>query len=448
MFIKPPIVTAVGGFFILITMIDIIKESELKPIVLSDLEVDKLFVFYVKCSWNNNYIYTITKIDEERLYFKDTSGNYTESSIPLAEVDKYIILLSNYADKSTKAATNYKNMQDATKAFAEAQAAYHKAEAERTKLIRDQQNIHNKTKEFSRVLRYADKIKLFMDAALVYYEAENLSFRVVDDSFLEMATKFPDITITNSKKKFHKIKDLLVYTTINLETMKLSKGIEGYRGSVTPEEAYSNYNHSHLRSSNYNRITEFCLGSSEMAVLVAEMKSQVITPQKFEFYCGSLDQYVRWESLEGTPHIPFDNVSGNSNTLSSLRSTTKDLYYSKYLASKIPFKLTYEPINEKFKVTIDPNDVMALLPASDNDIRVIKKEGQYCSISNNTSLERDARANVAGRNSYYFDGIKKPELYIPEAETKEVKYYPHPELITYIQTKLEEEAEKHLILTQ
>lgn len=431
-------------------MINIIEENKLKPIDLNDLKVDELFVFYIECSWNNDSIYTITKIDEERLYFKCTYDfkYQDESSIPLAEVDKYIILLKSYSDKSTEESTNFKNEQNITKAFEEAQRVYNLINEKKTLLQNNQIKVYNKTKEFSKVLKYADKIKLFMDAALVYYEPDNLSFRVVVDDYLEIAVKFPDITITNSHRNSHKIKDLLVYTTINLKTMKIAQDIKGYRGSVTKEEISSSYNHSHLRASDCKKISDFCLGSSEMAVLVAEMKSQPITSQKFEFYCGSLDQYVRWESLEGTPHIKFESISNNSDTLNTCPLNKKDAYYKKFINNKVPFKLTYDSINENFKATIDSNDVMALLPATDNEVKVVKKENNYYSIIDNSELENEARSSIRNRNSYYFDGIKYPELYIPTEVVTEVKYYPHPSLISYIQEELEAEAQKHLILTQ
>lgn len=429
-------------------MIDIIKESELKPIVLDDLKVDKLFVFYAKCNWNNNYIYTITKIDEHKLYFKDIGDYYTESNINLNEVNKYIILLDNYADEKSKSVTDFKNVQEVYKRYDDFRKAFEDAERVRNITITKQKEIHNKTKQFSKVLRYADKIKLFMDAALVYYEPENLSFRVIDEYFLEIAIKFPDITITNSRGKSHNIKDLLVFTTINLETMKFSKDIEGYRGSLTPEEVCSQYNHSHLRAGDCNKITKFCLGSSEMAVLVAEMKSNTINSQKFEFYCGSLDQYVRWESLEGIPYIEFSSIHNNSNILNSLSISIKEMYYNSFIANKIPFKLVYESLNEKFKVNLDLENIMTLIPSTDITVKVIKNGNNYYNITNNSTIEREARNAITNRNTYYFDGVKKPELYIPVKTEKEVKYYPHPDIVSYIQNKLEEETEKHLILTQ
>lgn len=432
-------------------MINIIEENKLKPIDLNDLKVDELFVFYIECSWDNNSIYTITKIDEERLYFKCTYDfkYQDESSIPLAEVDKYIILLKSYSDKSTEESTNFKNEQNITKAFEEARRVYNLINEKKTLLQNNQIKVYNKIKEASKVLKYANKIKLFMDAALVYYEPDNLSFRVVVDDYLEIAIKFPDITITNSQKKSHKIKDLLVYTTINLKTMKIAQDIKGYRGSVTKEEISSSYNHSHLRASDCKKISDFCLGSSEMAVLVAEMKTQPITPQKFEFYCGSLDQYVRWESLEGTPHIKFGSISNNSDILNSVSINNLHYYYNKFIDNKVPFKLLYDSINENFKATIELNDVLALLPITDTEMIVLKKENNYYSIINNEALENEAEASISTRNTYYFDGVKSPELYIPSEETvTEVKYYPHPSLISFIQKKLEEEAQKHLILTQ
>lgn len=432
-------------------MINIIEENKLKPIDLNDLKVDELFVYYVESNWDNNSIYTITKIDEERLYFKNIYPYecQDEASIPLAEVDKYIILLKSYSDESTKEATNFKNELDIQEAFEEAQRVYRLIKEKKTLLLNNQLKIHNKIKEVSKVLKYANKIKLFMDAALVYYEPDNLSFRVVVDDYLEIAIKFPDITITNSQKKSHKIKDLLVYTTINLKTMKISANIQGYRGSVTKEEVHSKYNHSHLRASDCKRISDFCLGDSEMAVLVAEMKTQPITPQKFEFYCGSLDQYVRWESLEGTPHIKFGSISNNSDILNFVSINNLHYYYNKFIDNKVPFKLHYDSINEKFKVTIELNDVLALLPITDTEIIVLKKENNYYSVVDNGVLENEARASISTRNTYYFDGVKSPELYIPSEEiVTEVKYYPHPSLISFIQNKLEEEAQKHLILTQ
>ena len=428
-------------------MIDIIKEAEVKEITNDDLKINKLFIFYNSKSYENTNIYYIISILSDKVTFKNINNLYSRI-LPIDEFKNSIQFLDTFAEERLKSSLDVENYETIVKQNIEAENIYNLKQAELRKLSLEQEVIRKKIVDTTKVTRYIDKIKLIRDALLVYYEPNNLSMRMISDTILEVAFLFPDITISNSRKASHNIKDLLVFAKFNLENMKLYEDISGYRGSVSVQEVISNYNHSHLSKTSIGTITKFCLGDSEMAVLIAEMKTNPLTAQKIEYFCGALDQYVRWESLEGTPYIELKNVNAANEPISNLAENVKLSYYTKFIKNKIPFKLNYEPLKQRFSVKINEEDILALIPVGDSSVKAIKRDSAYYKITtNNTELKRTASSRVSVRNTYYFDGVKAVILYeVPEST--DIKYSIHPHLVDYIVKKLEEEAYKHLILKQ
>jgi hypothetical protein len=158
---------------------------------------------------------------------------------------------------------------------------------------------------------------------------EDLFDIISKDTFsLDTIIKFEDITIINSMDDEHNIKDLFV-------NLKYYYGsvftLEGTRTTFTREEVESGYTHSHLPGGAFSGYSQFCLGATPVSssivrlnnlirmhnVLIVKGEGNTDTyngvckelEEQFSFLFYSLGNYVRWESLEGTPYSYISEIS-------------------------------------------------------------------------------------------------------------------------------------------
>ena len=152
---------------------------------------------------------------------------------------------------------------------------------------------------------------------------------------------FPELTIVNASDRQHDITDLYIqlYWNYNLEgeVIDFINKIDGFRSTFSDEEVYSRYSHSHLKrlrignaSNNYGRTNNasthpteadtiskvgwdnFCLGSDTLSQTLSglHMEFQI---DKFYILLNTLDEFVRWESEAGGPHIRLKNIKRADN---------------------------------------------------------------------------------------------------------------------------------------
>lgn len=125
---------------------------------------------------------------------------------------------------------------------------------------------------------------------------------------------FPEITITNSRNKSHVIRDLYVRFAFSgefkLVPFKNSVGtvatLMGMKTTYTPYEWNSFYTHSHL-SGRQLHFTKFCTGTgpiNQLMMLLGTNFSQV----NLNMFLLSLQNYVKWESLEGQPYKKIQDI--------------------------------------------------------------------------------------------------------------------------------------------
>ncbi|MHA1197787.1 MAG: hypothetical protein ACTSQF_00320, partial [Candidatus Heimdallarchaeaceae archaeon] len=82
------------------------------------------------------------------------------------------------------------------------------------------------------------------------------------------------------------------------------------RGKVSPAEYDNGYMHSHLPAiavSSVQSFNGFCLGEDGIAQTIMMLNS-TWSYELFRMAMLQLDDYVRWESLEGGPHICMEDV--------------------------------------------------------------------------------------------------------------------------------------------
>jgi hypothetical protein len=119
---------------------------------------------------------------------------------------------------------------------------------------------------------------------------------------------FPEIVITNSKNIQHTIRKLYVRIRVGKDGL-LSGSLDGVRTCVTEVELNKRYFHSHLHGFNPTNIqfTRFCLGSGEINLAMSMLRSQY-DKINFTLFCLHLKNYVKWESIEGTPYNYIANI--------------------------------------------------------------------------------------------------------------------------------------------
>jgi hypothetical protein len=156
---------------------------------------------------------------------------------------------------------------------------------------------------------------------------------------LDFVIHYPKITITNTNKEIHTIRDLYVRLTPYTSSRGFTfSNFTGKRMSVTKEEVYSKYQHSHIPSRIYKILETieqrrngafafrpFCLGESEISQVLTMLSSNY-NEGTFRLLLLQLEEYVNWESIEGTPHIHMRNVLGKNGINNISLDTIKGYY--------------------------------------------------------------------------------------------------------------------------
>lgn len=190
---------------------------------------------------------------------------------------------------------------------------------------------------------------------------------------------FPEFEITNSRNEKHTITDLYVRIPIRLMdhyrkatpvTSSLFYPMEGVRGRMTIDEYRSGYSHSHLNVHSYyyhnidtmpGNYTGFCLGEGDIRNCISLLGSSY-DPDIFSLLLHELDGYVKWESIEGGPHIYINNIgtsSNGGNTLPNVHTSTIVQLYNEMMTT-VKFNpallnLNWRFYNGKYTILDDNN---------------------------------------------------------------------------------------------
>ena len=152
---------------------------------------------------------------------------------------------------------------------------------------------------------------------------------------------FPEITIKNSKDKERTIYDLYLDLNFSFNAegniISFSNYVEGFRTTITYEEAYAKFVHPHLepfyededdeREEDDGPLyhlepTRFCLGGSSGIESILSTLNMQFSIDQFVILLFSLDDFVRWESLEGGPHIRMSEVRGFGDAWEEITNIT------------------------------------------------------------------------------------------------------------------------------
>ena len=147
---------------------------------------------------------------------------------------------------------------------------------------------------------------------------------------------YPEITISNSQNRTHNIKDLIVtfHLKDNGDGQIVPYKLCGTRATLSYEEWFVGYNHSHLQANKPDRFEDvffngsFCTGSGEINEVMATMWDVGYSEEHFEMFLFTLNTVTEWESLEGTPHIRMERaVIGSEAKISDVSDSNIISYF-------------------------------------------------------------------------------------------------------------------------
>ena len=132
-------------------------------------------------------------------------------------------------------------------------------------------------------------------------------------NLFDVMLRFRDVTISNSLEMDHYIGDLLVRTA-GVQRLSMLRPEEsfrivmlgslyGMRLSFSPGDAAMKYQHSHL-TSGMESFGGFCTGSESY-----NTDGGGATQIDIQSHIMRIDQFIRWESLEGGPHMKIEGIN-------------------------------------------------------------------------------------------------------------------------------------------
>lgn len=148
------------------------------------------------------------------------------------------------------------------------------------------------------------------------------------------------VEIGNSQGATHTMYDFYIRLRFNGDFTKLTE-MSGLRATFTLKEYWNNnpYTFSHLATSRFGEWSGLCLGSTPLADMYAILKTPEFSLLVLEAFLLQLNEYVRWESLEGGPYrssnigrIAYKN---NSDTIPSFNTYRMDSECAKEIISKV-----------------------------------------------------------------------------------------------------------------
>lgn len=192
----------------------------------------------------------------------------------------------------------------------------------------------------------------------------------------ELYIHWPELELKNSNGTKRILRDLVVKLTFSADLKHLVKNFEGLRYTLNNAEINVGYDHSHLNT--YARSFQaFCLGHSSMQNMMMTAMNDV-DPDWFFGFLHHLDQYVKWESLEGGPYIRMSEVSKRSAS-NVIQEANMPVLSTQYLHTLISDVLSEVKSSDILKLRgLDGGVMYKLKLDGESGDRLCKVINHYC----------------------------------------------------------------------
>lgn len=221
--------------------------------------------------------------------------------------------------------------------------------------------------------------------------------QVIDDKENQcIIIHFPTIDMTNSRNEKHTIHDMYVSFSIDNvvsedSVMVVKVDMSAIRTTFTLAEVKTNFMHSHINSGSFLTWSPFCMGSGTPFAIMVMNISYVPTRDNWELLFLSLERFLAWESIEGTPYMSMryikigavnDNVALEDELNRMMPTLTKDVMMfddRPYFEINHQF-ITWVNNNSRIRdiSQIDEDNIKALIDSEINKLKL--KEKQYIDV--------------------------------------------------------------------
>jgi len=310
--------------------------------------------------------------------------------------------------------------------------------------IKDDYDIYaNKIKEYDNLKRTLKFNKILNE----HFTTDNYEIKLNGD-LLEFYLKYNDITIENSNNDSHLIKSLFVKIKFNTTNNKFVDYIQGYRGEMSIQELCSSYSHSHL-SSHTRDFNSFCLGASELSIIWDDLRNNNFNENTFDLFLYTLNEYVKWESLEGGPYTKIENLSySTSRNVPNITIENKQSIINSFISLKKPFKVHYNFGINCIEVVNNEEFINSVTEITPNNLKVINVNDTISPIVTQEELKRYASDKLSTYHKFKFKNETYPKMY-EEESFKELtnlnNIQAHPELINAVKDHLEKVVNINLL---
>lgn len=222
-------------------------------------------------------------------------------------------------------------------------------------------------------------------------------------SCYEVILRFPEVLLTSENKLKHKLYNLFVRFNFT-GNLKICGYFSGMRTSHTVEEILSDYSHSHLPGLS-EKFETFCTGTGPINQTLAILKNEYDSIN-FQLFCLHINNYVKYESISGTPYRYIQNINNNNQSLSTsnIYISTIDSRYLEILMGKIISNLSSQNILKCLHINI-------------NELRIsieLNEVGEKLLLDSITSINDHALRNLSRSCMNHLTGVRTPnkEYYV------------------------------------